>query len=209
MMMKTAMSRLSVLVIVLSLLSGFISLKALARDEVAVRLFEVQMALAKSGDAAGQFHVGEMYEQGLGTDQDLQKAQTWYKKSAGQGHEPAKKKLATWDRAKKEAMKDEAAAVEEAIAAQLARDREAAKSRERAAAAAKTKAEKQTKAQQAAKSRERAAAEKSRREAAARAAKAKKAPAPVKAKGPAPKEEEGFSANPCKGPSAKFLSTCK
>ncbi len=207
MMMKTAMSRLSVLVIVLSLLSGFSSLQALARDEVAVRLFEVQMALAKSGDAAGQFHVGEMYEQGLGTDQDLQKAQTWYKKSAGQGHEPAKKKLATWDRAKKEAMKDEAAAVEEAIAAQLAREREAAKSRERAAAAAK--GEKESKAQKTAKARERAAAEKSRREAAARAAKAKKAPAPVKAKGPAPKEDEGFSANPCKGPSAKFLSTCK
>lgn len=181
------------------------------KDETSVRIFQVQMQLAQSGDAAGQYYVGEMYEKGLGTNQDLKLAQAWYTKSAAQGNALAKDKLANWERIQQEIAK----AKEDAVRAkQIAL--EAAKAEQRAAGAARMK-------QQVAEAKERAAAEARAKQAqekerAAQAAKARTAtPAPpaqtTKAAAKAPptegKDDAAFTANPCKGPSAKFLSTCK
>ena len=40
-----------------------------------------------------QFKLGEMYEQGLAVDRDLDVAKSWYQKAAAQGHEAAQQRL--------------------------------------------------------------------------------------------------------------------
>ena len=51
-------------------------------DPISVSLFEAQLKQAKKGDVRGQLYVGELYEQGLGTNRDLDQAHKWYSKSA-------------------------------------------------------------------------------------------------------------------------------
>ncbi len=187
-----------------------------SKDETSVRIFQAQMQLAQSGDAAGQYYVGEMYEKGLGTDQDLRLAHTWYTKSAAHGNALAKDKLANWDRIQQEIAK----AKEEAVRAkQIAL--EAAKAEQRATEAARAKEQAEAKEKERALAEARAKQQAQERERAAQAVKARTAtpPAPppaaqptkasVKASPTEEKDDAAFSANPCKGPSAKFLSTCK
>ena len=44
--------------------------------------FNAMMALAKKGDAEAQYHVGMMYNNGIGTPQDRERALEWFEKSA-------------------------------------------------------------------------------------------------------------------------------
>lgn len=68
--------------------------KAAGIDDADQRLFQVQQSMAKKGDARAQYYLGEMYEQGLGTGQNIDEAFKWYTKAAAQGDALAKRKLA-------------------------------------------------------------------------------------------------------------------
>jgi hypothetical protein len=58
------------------------------------RLFQLQRAQAMKGDARAQYYLGEMYERGLGTSQNIDEANKWYAKAAQKGDSWAKSKLA-------------------------------------------------------------------------------------------------------------------
>jgi tetratricopeptide (TPR) repeat protein len=49
---------------------------------------------AMQGDAAGQFHLAQMYQSGRGIEQDDMKALYWYRRSAAQDYVPAIKVIA-------------------------------------------------------------------------------------------------------------------
>jgi TPR repeat protein len=68
-----------------------------AQDNPDKQLFQAQEQLAKKGRPDAQYYLGEMYEHGLGTTQNLDNAFKWYKKSADQGNRLAKRKLAKHD----------------------------------------------------------------------------------------------------------------
>ena len=221
-------------------------------------LFQVQLRLAQSGDPSGEFYVGEMYQQGLGTPRNLEQAHKWYERSARKGNLEAKEKLANWSKllqaveqaklqkqaaaraailAKRQAVARAAAMAKEQAAARarakeiaqaeaLARERAAAqRARQRAAdeAAARRLQRERAAALRArllAQEKTRAAAEARQRAAAIAIAKTRR---PVVAKLPdresrvaesAPPRKVKhhalqFSPDPCKGPAAKFLSTCQ
>ncbi len=48
--------------------------------------FNAMMVLANKGDAEAQYHVGMMYNNGIGTPQDIRQAFEWFQKSAA--HDP-------------------------------------------------------------------------------------------------------------------------
>lgn len=207
-------------------------------DTLQERLFKVQLFLAKGGDRAGQYYLAEMYEKGLGTPQDLKEALAWYKKSAELGHTKAMEKLANWEKTRMEALKTKERAEIEARAADIAREKHLAETAAKAQAEA-VKAAENAKARQqaeieAAKAKQMAEMEaikaaeiaQARQQAeakikAAQVSKPPTEPAPVKVYEPpatlvhAPDKGEQdtnkveFTANPCKGPQAKFLSTCQ
>lgn len=212
------MQRFYALLVVVMLLFGLSAVQADDSDPAEARLFKVQQFLAKSGDPAGQYYLAEMYEKGLGTPQDMQQALLWYKKSAELGNPKAEEKLANWDKNLENARKAKERADTDAKAAELAK----VKQQEEAEAAAKAKA--------------RAAAEAARKTTAEpvmpkttstsstnnpKTAGAKTPPAgtpPANEKTPhgaaaADSKENNdpdvFTTNPCKGPQAKFLSTCR
>ncbi|MDA8362654.1 MAG: SEL1-like repeat protein [Gammaproteobacteria bacterium] len=217
-------------------------------------LFQVQLRLAQSGDPSGEFYVGEMYQQGLGTPRNLEKAHKWYERSARKGNLEAKEKLANWSKllqAVEQAKLQKQAAARAAIlakrqaaarAAAMAKEQAAARAEEIAQAealarkrAAAQRARQRAEAEAAARrlQRERAAAlrarqlaqERARAEARQRAAAIAIAkthrPAPAKLQDREPRVAESapprkvkhhalqFSPDPCKGPAAKFLSTCQ
>lgn len=72
-------------------LSGVLAVEA---DETDERLFQLQYKIAQGGDPNAQYYLGEMYEQGLGTEVNLEEAFKWYTKAAQQGHPYAQRKLA-------------------------------------------------------------------------------------------------------------------
>ena len=77
-------------------------------DKVSAQLFELQLSLAVKGDRAAQYYVAEMYEKSLGTEQNLDQAYAWYKKSAEGGDARAKNKINAWERTiKRNAATDE------------------------------------------------------------------------------------------------------
>lgn len=57
----------------------FFSMAAFADDAAT---FNAMLALANKGDAEAQYHVGMMYNNGIGTQQDPQQAFGWFQKSA-------------------------------------------------------------------------------------------------------------------------------
>lgn len=83
------MSRLILLFLLVLALPSY----AEGSDYVALAKFEATQSVAYYGDAKAQFELGKMYENGLGTPQDKQKALDWFLKAAAQGHEQAKLKL--------------------------------------------------------------------------------------------------------------------
>jgi uncharacterized caspase-like protein/uncharacterized coiled-coil DUF342 family protein len=56
---------------------------------------KVWLPLAEAGDPAAQTYVGEIYEQGLGTNPDPATAATWYRKAADKGYSRAALNLGT------------------------------------------------------------------------------------------------------------------
>jgi len=53
----------------------------------------IMMELARNGDTRAQFHLGEFYLQGIGTEKSLEKGKYWLRKAAGRGSIAAKSKL--------------------------------------------------------------------------------------------------------------------
>lgn len=86
-------------------------------DDASARLFQAQVERAETGESTAQYYLGAMYEEGLGTKADINKALEWYRKSASQGNALAKKRLVDLERGKTEAEK-RSIAVEKARAAQ-------------------------------------------------------------------------------------------
>lgn len=66
--------------------------EALAAKDYAAALKELQ-PLASKGDAAAQFQLGEMYDQGTGVPLDEKIAVSWYRKAAVQGYAKAQNML--------------------------------------------------------------------------------------------------------------------
>ena len=62
--------------------------EALAAKDYTAALKELQ-PLATKGDAAAQFQLGELYDQGTGVPLDEKKALSWYRKAAVQGYAQA------------------------------------------------------------------------------------------------------------------------
>lgn len=222
-----------VIVFALMLLAG----NAFAADKgVWDSVFQFQSRLAKEGNAEAQFKLGEMYEEGRGTPQDDEVAKQWYKKAANQGHAKAEARLKALPEkrkreqlARQQAQREAEAAKQRALAEEQARQEAEAAARKRAAddkarreaLAKKRAADEQARREALAKKRaaEKRAAEEKARKAAAdkalareRAAEKQSAQAAPEKKGK-PKtekaEKKAFETDPCKGPTAKFLSTCR
>jgi hypothetical protein len=178
--------------------------------------FGIQLTAALNNDPEAQYVVAGMYEQGVGTPQNLRMAHLWYTKSAKQGYAPAVEKLDNWEKARQESeglaqeraeqQKRRQAEAAAAATAKAAREEAAAKAaRERAeqqkrrqaeaAAAATAKAAREEAAAKAA--RERAAEEQKRlqAEAAAKAAR-EEAAKTAKASEPPPVAKDVQSGQP-------------
>ena len=198
-----------------------LSVHAQEPDAVQERLFKVQLFLAKGGDPEGQYYLAEMYEKGLGTPQNMNEALNWYKKSADLGNSKAIEKVANWEKNQIEARKATERAEAEARAADIAKEKQL-KEKQLAETAAKAQA---AKAAEIAKARQQAEAEAAAKLKtkikAAEVGKPATESIPVKAHEPSAtpvqaagktekdKSKAEFTANPCKGPQAKFLSTCQ
>jgi Sel1 repeat len=168
-------------------------------DEVSNSLFRIQLEQAKKGNAHDQFAVGQMFEKGLGTPRDLTKAHSWYQKSADQGFREARRKLENWAETK---------AAEER-AGNLARQNEQRRLQQETVRKKKKKVAKKKVLKKAtpvvpaldkkqAQAKETAMADSDVVEKS------------VKEAGDKDREKpKGFSVNPCEGPTAKFLTTCR
>jgi len=77
----------------LFLLLAFLPAGAGGIDDADERLYQAQLALAQKGDPRAQYFLGEMYEQGLGTEQNTEEALKWYATAAERGDVLAKRKL--------------------------------------------------------------------------------------------------------------------
>lgn len=55
--------------------------------------FKETLQVAEQGDAAAQYNLGVMYDQGQGVRQDYVQAVQWYRKAAEQGHAVAQYNL--------------------------------------------------------------------------------------------------------------------
>ncbi len=153
-------------------------------DAAAVRRFQAQTTTAMQGKADDQFQLGEMYEKGIGTRADMAMAYLWYNKAAVQGHAAAREKIVVLEKTKASSVEEQA----RVDAAMRALQQQSDRDRARPAEAAKARVNPPPPA---------------------------KAPEPVTPAKPATtdtskdKAPDGeFSSNPCKGPQAKFLSTC-
>ena len=212
---------LPALLLGICLLASAATGRADSPDPQAAQQYQAQLGIAMQGDAEGQYRVGEMHELGIGTPRDPAMAYLWYNKSAKQGHPRAREKLAGLEKNKADNAEEQGRVEAAMRALQQQSEQEAARQRNREKATAEARARQQT---------EEAARLKAAAEAAARPrtvaptpAAATPAPAPAAAapktitqKDPAPakpaasgeKDQAEFTANPCKGPQAKFLSTC-
>lgn len=171
-------------------------------DNAAVRRFQSQTSSAMQGKAEEQFRLGEMYEKGEGTHSDLAMAYLWYNRAASQGHAVAKEKIANMDK-NKAGVSEEQARVDAAMRAlQQQSDRDRPKPAAKPAEAAKPQPAPQPATRPVAKAPEAVAPAPTT--APVKPASTDAVAAPEKGK-PA---DGGFSSNPCKGPQAKFLSTC-
>lgn len=150
------MKRLSVAVMLLAIagaVQASVAAESPATDVPAIdvmsKLFSAQMNLAKGGDVKAWYHVGEMYEKGLGVAQDLNEARSWYAKAADKGNTQARAKIEGWSKVEAEFAKaseradQRARQIEDAKAAMEARERAA-----REAAEARARDEARLKAEQ-------------------------------------------------------------
>jgi hypothetical protein len=75
----------------LSNIRGLMSQDQIARAQEGER--EVYRKAAEQGDALAQLHLGLMYEEGKGGQQDYNEALKWFRKAADQGNAPAQYNL--------------------------------------------------------------------------------------------------------------------
>lgn len=73
--------------------AALLSLPAVADAQTGVEA-KATLSAARSGDAAAQYRLGEMYDLGRGVAQDYAQAVAWYRRAAEQGHAPAQFALA-------------------------------------------------------------------------------------------------------------------
>ena len=184
----------------LCLLLCCIALPLYAADSAAQREFNTLMSRSAKGNADDQYRLGEMYEKGVGTAPDIAMAYLWFNKAALQGHVRAKERLSSMEKNRPESTEEQARVDAAMRALQQQSEHDATRQR------AKEKPGTETRPQPA--------------KAAPVVKPAEPAPAKPVAATPAPastkeeNKEKGtgageFSSNPCKGPQAKFLSTCQ
>lgn len=82
---------------------------SLAADDPDQRLFKAQQVMAAKGDPVAQYYLGEMYENGLGTEMDLKQAFEQYEHSAAKGNALAKYKLTHRKRIEEDAARPDTA----------------------------------------------------------------------------------------------------
>lgn len=229
------------------LLAGCVATAAQAAspNPDAVNEFKSQLTLANKGDRDAQYRVGEMYEKGLGTAQDLSLAIIWYSKASLQDDQRASNRLNALDHSKASDVREKEQSHVDSVMKALRQQESEEATRTRATrdkAAAETRTRQQAQ-DAAARAREKAAADTAAARTRSDLAEAapvstpktasaptvpiakptlvpttptpKPASAPIAKPAEAPKkavvetERAEFSGNPCKGPQAKFLSTCK
>jgi len=98
----------------------------LAVDDMWDSVFAYQKKMADYGNAEAQHKLGEMYEEGHGTEQDFDKALEWYQRAAAQGYAPASKKIDQVRLRKQRAIAEAKAAEERRRAEQTRLEREMA-----------------------------------------------------------------------------------
>jgi TPR repeat protein len=138
----------------LILLVLILAVPAARADTPDERLFQAQMMLAKRGDPNAQYYLGEMYEQGLGTQQNLNEAFKWYDQAAKKGNRLATRKIAmrkqiTTQHERERAEENRAAEEEAARAAERARAAAAVRAREQKLANDRAEQEAQREAEKA------------------------------------------------------------
>jgi hypothetical protein len=131
---------MSKLVALLLALCVFAPAFAAESEDVQVRIFKLFLQRAQEGDMNSQFIIGHRYEIGVGTNQDMDQAYSWYQKAAAQGHPMAQQKLESRMSAAEKAEKARQEAAAEA------KVREQAEAAARARAAADTRAREQSEA---------------------------------------------------------------
>ena len=193
------------------LLTAFVSVTAVAADDVMVSLFKFQLKMANSGNVEALMKLGEMYEQGAGTKQDLNMALEMYqlaqvngKKEAAASIKRVEKKQKYGSTTREKAANDKAArdkaARDKAARAKAARDKatrdKAARDKAARDKAARDKAAREQAAQERT-IKERVAAEKATQKETTHTITAKK------------KAEERFTTDPCDTPAARFMSNCR
>lgn len=195
------------------LLSGAVA----AADDTMKSLFLFQQKMAKSGSTTAMMKLGEMYEQGQGTKQDLDKAIEMYRKAKEGGYADADTAIERVKHAREaqaEAAKHSKAR-EEAEKHRAEAERKAEQAREEALARkqaeeARREAEAREKAEQAARAKAAAEARHKAQQKKAQLAKAKaKAEAVAKTAQQPTEDDSGFKSDPCKGPAARVMSICK
>jgi TPR repeat protein len=102
--MSALVSFILALGFVFSLGAAATSARAADANDMSVRLFMMQKTLAeKKGDVQAQYYLAQMYENGLGTPEDMDQARLWYERAAAKGHPMAKRQLQELARAQQEA----------------------------------------------------------------------------------------------------------
>jgi TPR repeat protein len=83
---------------------------AVAADEVWDSVFAFQKKMADSGSVEAHAKLAEMYQEGRGTPQDLDKAIEWYKDAASHGYAGAQAKIEELQQMKNRAVAEASAA---------------------------------------------------------------------------------------------------
>ncbi|RDH83713.1 MAG: hypothetical protein DIZ80_06115 [endosymbiont of Galathealinum brachiosum] len=180
---------------------------------------------AASGSANAQYFLGKMYSAGVGVPKSLNNALTWLNKATFNGVPEAEHEAISVEEelarirereAKKRAGALEASKKRKAEDARLKAVKQKEDEKKRKAAAAKRKSNKDAEARRTSEQRRRLeedrkaiADEKAQLERDRRAADAEKARKAKKEKDAKAKEKASFESDPCKGKSARFLSTCR
>lgn len=226
--------------ILVFLLTIFVSVNVLSAADPMVSLFKFQSQMVSNGNVEAMMKLGEMYEQGVGTKQDLNKALEMYRQAQAKGKKGAataikriekkKKYIATAanraakqraarektarDKAAREKAARKKAVREKAVRDKAARDRavreKAARDKAMRDRAVRKKAA-HDKAVREKLARDKAARDRAARELAAQEQAAERAAQEEAARKKTAKEkaEEGFTADPCNTPAARFMASCR
>ena len=82
--------RIAVICLMASLPFALITTEAVATD-YDEPVFEFQSKLAKNGSAKAQYYLAQMYEEGRGTEANIELASHWYEQAKLNGYSPKEK----------------------------------------------------------------------------------------------------------------------